>query len=124
MAVYDEHQKALYLIRDHFGVHPLFVTENKGFLAFSSNKAALLALPWVEKSINEQWLADNMTQTFIDRSATFYLNIKSHLAAHWRLISAGQDNMHRYWELDLSYSLPIMSEEEYISQFNTLFLKR
>ncbi|WP_404392358.1 asparagine synthetase B family protein [Pseudoalteromonas phenolica] len=121
IVIYDRQSQALYLIRDHFGVRPLFIAENDQFFAFSSNKAALLALPWVDSSINKQWIADNLTTTEINYHATPYNGISSFSPAHWRFISPEQDTTEKYWQLDINHQLPNCSEQEYIAQFNLLF---
>ncbi|WP_444995379.1 asparagine synthase-related protein [Aliikangiella sp. IMCC44359] len=128
IAIYDSAKHALFVIRDHLGVRPLFIASNDNHFAFASNKAALLALPWVKPQMNEQWLADFLTVTKVDYHTTFYLDIESFSPAHWLLLSSNkqEDNTEiyqRYWQLDFDYQLPEMSEVEYISQFKSLLFE-
>lgn len=128
LVIYDSAKHEIFVIRDHLGVRPLFIASNDNYFAFASNKAALLALPWVSREINEQWLADLLTITKVDYHTSLYIDIESFPPAHWLLQSSNkhEDNaevFQRYWQLEFDYQLPELSEAEYISQFKKLLFE-
>lgn len=52
-AFYDETREEWILFRDHMGIRPLFVYEDKNLFAFSSDIRGLTALPGADRSLNE-----------------------------------------------------------------------
>ena len=120
VAIYNETNHSLFLLRDHLGVRPLFIVETNNFIAFSSNKKALLTLPFADRNIDEQWLADFLTITKVDFSSSFYQGIKSFMPAHWLYVDAQQLESQKYWELDINNEIAGLSDEEYIARFRAL----
>ena len=55
-AIWDEEKRTLTLFRDHMGVRPLFYYENGNKIVFSTDIRGITALPWVDVSVNEDWL--------------------------------------------------------------------
>lgn len=57
-ALYDKAEKKLFLVRDRFGVKPLYFTQFNDSLAAASEQRALLKLPAVQRTINTEALSD------------------------------------------------------------------
>lgn len=120
-AVWDNQAQQLFLARDHIGIRPLFVAETSRYFAFASNKQALLALPWVDSSVNEQWVADLLCITKVSKTDTLYRGIQAVEPAHWMVRNTGQERSTGcYWQLQPDTELELSSDEEYIEQFQTL----
>jgi len=51
-ALLDVQEKVLYLVRDFFGIKPLYYAFLPGGLAFASEIPPLLSLPWVRRRVN------------------------------------------------------------------------
>lgn len=54
--------KSLVLAREHHGQKPLYYTMNNKLFAFSNAMESLLALPAIEKTFNERFIAKSMTR--------------------------------------------------------------
>lgn len=123
IGIYDQQAHALFLIRDHHGVRPLFFTENSQYFAFASTKKALLSLPWIDRTTNEQWIADFLADMVTDASLTTYQGLKSLGPAHRLLLEQGRAHIKQYWQLDLSRETCCQTDEEYIEHFTALLFE-
>ena len=59
-AIWDDRTQKLFCVRDHMGVKPFFYYRDDNYFAFASELKGLLALPDIDKSINEQFLYNRM----------------------------------------------------------------
>jgi len=57
-AIYDRHQRRLFLARDRFGIRPLFLTEHQGQLLFASEIKSLRAYPGLNLELEPAALAE------------------------------------------------------------------
>ena len=57
LVVYDHEVGEAWLARDRIGVRPLYYTLSDNLLAVSSRPGGLLALPEVDRRVNERWVA-------------------------------------------------------------------
>lgn len=110
--------------RDHVGARPLFIAENNEYLAFSSNKKALLALPWVSRSENHQWIADLLCLVKVDKHTTYYQDISSFLPAYFRSFTIDshnkKDTYRQYWSLNADHTIELASDKAYAETFYEL----
>lgn len=123
LAIYDQKAHSLFLLRDHHGVRPLFLAEWGPYLAFSSNVPALLSLPWVDKTTNNQWLADLLTNTLATVDETLYQGIRALAPAHSLWTSPVETQKKRYWQLNLHQEARFPREEDYADQFRELLFQ-
>jgi asparagine synthase (glutamine-hydrolysing) len=125
-SLYDRRNETLFLVRDHFGVCPLFFTEVEGQLIFGSEIKAILQHPLVKKEVNLTALDQMFTFPGIVSPTTFFKGISSLKPGHYLKVTAGQTSLHEYW--DLEYPLEQEQEEEkpeayYIEKLEELFSK-
>ncbi|GAA4644455.1 asparagine synthase-related protein [Pontixanthobacter gangjinensis] len=120
IAILDRSANHLYLIRDQMGVRPLFIASNQEFFAFASNQAALLALPWVDRTLDETWIADTLLACKVDVTSTAYRGIAMLPAAHWMAIEINVHEPQRYWQLELKHEHVERTDAEYIAEFRDL----
>ena len=120
LAIMNVETNTLFLIRDHLGVRPLFIARNNNFVAFASNKKALLALPWVDCSINKTWVADLLEVCKVEVEPTLYNGIETFPAAHCQSSSCTGSNRKKYWELKIEGNNPQLSDDEYVDAFKRL----
>lgn len=121
--IYQPEIHHLLIARDHLGVRPLFITETNDFIAFASNKPALVALPFIDKAINEQWLADYITITKVEHHSSFYQEINSFPPASYLQLIDQKVNYQQYWCLDITHSLTEKTDDEYIAEFKCLLFE-
>jgi asparagine synthase (glutamine-hydrolysing) len=76
-AIYDTREQKLLLVRDRFGIKPLFYTHAPRCLAFASEIRALLQLPQVGYEPDRQAVYDFARLLFIPAPETFYKNIRA-----------------------------------------------
>lgn len=83
-AVYDRQDESLTLVRDAFGIKPLFYSQGKNTFDFASELQALLELLCSKPEINLQQAYDYLVFGHYDSGeVTFYAGVKHLLPAHW-----------------------------------------
>ena len=57
-AIWNDKEKELFLVRDHFGIKPLYYTFVDDTIVFASEIKALLKYPKIEVSIDKQGICE------------------------------------------------------------------
>jgi asparagine synthase (glutamine-hydrolysing) len=70
-ALYDREDDTLYLVRDRFGIKPLYWTEINGGLVFGSELKVLFAHPEVPRTFDSAGLYHQLMQTIVPGSTAF-----------------------------------------------------
>ena len=126
-AIWDAHERTLFLSRDRFGVKPLFLAEGSGSLAFASEIKALLTLPWTSGDPNSEVVGRYLFDATIARGKdTFFRDIECFPAAHSLTISPGGRRWHCYWpaprlNTDLSFGRR-PGDDDRIAEFKSLLI--
>lgn len=75
-AILDSQEEQLYLVRDRFGVKPLYFTETKSYVAFASEVKQLRTLPEYKFELNKQVAYEYLNNYVLDAtSETFEVGI-------------------------------------------------
>jgi asparagine synthase (glutamine-hydrolysing) len=90
-ALYDRHERRLWLVRDRFGEKPLFFHRCSTSLAFASSIPALLQAPWIPREIDPAALAEYLTLRYVVSPRTVLSTISKLPGGH--LLSAGPDGV-------------------------------
>ncbi len=100
-AIYDKEKKSLFVVRDHFGIKPIFYTIINGALAFSSELKTLVAIPGFNKTINQKSLVSCLNYSWVPGNDTMFTGSYKLPPAHY-LTYDGKNGVKiiRYWELD------------------------
>jgi asparagine synthase (glutamine-hydrolysing) len=77
LAIYDRRAQKLLLVRDRFGVKPLFYSAAKDHLAFASEINALREFPGVDTRPDRQAIYDFVALSYIPAPETFYTGIRA-----------------------------------------------
>ena len=77
LAIYDSRKRTLLLVRDRFGIKPLFYAAGPGRLAFASEINALLQLPDIDVRPDPQAIYDFSALFYIPAPQTFYSGIRA-----------------------------------------------
>jgi asparagine synthase (glutamine-hydrolysing) len=76
-AIYDTRTKELLLVRDHFGIKPLFYAAFPNGLAFASEINALRHVPGINLTVDRQAIYDYAALHYIPAPETFYQGIRA-----------------------------------------------
>jgi asparagine synthase (glutamine-hydrolysing) len=112
-AIWDSHERALFLSRDRLGKKPLFYAELPGGFAFASEMKALFPiLPDVRpnlklvKDVSGNFLYDNTEECVVE-------GIKRFPAGHYGWLKRENLSIHRWWcTLDHTMDVPPCFEEQ------------
>jgi asparagine synthase (glutamine-hydrolysing) len=82
--VYDRQEESLWLVRDAFGIKPLFYSLADTSLCFASEMPALLKLLPLRPELDVQQAYDYLVYgSYDDQARTFYKGVKHLLPGHW-----------------------------------------
>lgn len=104
-ALFDHQTHRLWVVRDPLGVKPLYFVRRDGFFAFASEIKALLALPCIERRLDESSMYHYLTFANAPAPETFFQGIEKLEAGTY--IELGQNRQfrtRRYW--DPSHFIP------------------
>jgi len=100
IALYDRSQKVLILVRDQFGISPLFYTIINGRIVFASEIKAILEYPGVKRKLNLKAVDQLMNFPGIVSPVTFFDDIFSLQSGHLlRIKMNGEMRDMEYWDL-------------------------
>ncbi|MEY2192777.1 lasso peptide isopeptide bond-forming cyclase [Neobacillus sp. BF23-41] len=125
--IWDERKRKLFGARDFSGVRTLYFLRNRQKFAFCTVIHPLFSLPYIEKVMNEQWLAQFLAISGpvgeVDTSLTPYKDIEQLPPSHCITIVGDKINITRYCKLTLSEPLKLKSNGEYVEAFQEVFQK-
>ncbi len=101
LALFDQRRQALYLVRDRFGIKPLYYTVQNGSVIFGSEIKALLGHPAVQARLDDETV-QSMLATIIPPGATLFAGIRQVEPGCFLKISRGQVRQSKYWRLPLA----------------------
>lgn len=101
-AIYDRRQESVFLVRDRFGVRPLFYTVRDGTLYFASEVKAILASGEVEAAPDLRGLDEVFTFWAARAPRTPFRGIRSLEPGSFGIWRDGSLRLGRFW--DASYS--------------------
>lgn len=102
-ALYDRNEDRLMLVRDRFGIKPLYWTEVNGTLVFGSELKVLFAHPEVPRRFNAQGVYHQLMQTIVPGSTAFE-GIHQVPPGHVLEVQRRNGRLHisqrKYWDMD------------------------
>ena len=119
-ALYDKNKNQIFLVRDRFGIKPLYFTLYKDNLYFASEIKALMPF-----GINMVWDPNSilmMNHAIYPQDKTCFKNIFSVKPGHYLAGTASGIQQHCYWDLDYSKNNSIksrLSSADYIQEFKS-----
>lgn len=101
-ALLDETKDQLFLVRDRFGIKPLYYTIQDNKLLFASELKAIHVSNKVSKEIDFSSFADYFVYRYIPSPKTIWKGIQKLAPAHYVGIDLSnlEAELHEYWELD------------------------
>jgi asparagine synthase (glutamine-hydrolysing) len=124
MAIWDKHDKRLFLARDRFGKKPLFYAFEKGQFIFASEMKAIL--PFLEKpeaSAHFHWCRQNI-YVYEATEKCLIEGIKRFPAGHYAYLDVATQSLKpvKYWHLLENLQTPPPQYSDQIEQFRELFV--
>lgn len=110
-ALWDERLQQLFLVRDRFGIKPLFYYEQDGNLSFASELKALTSDPDINLTLDETAIYDFFTYRYIPTPKTIYQNIKKLPPGHYAIFKNGKLALTQYWDLPFDQDSRISEAE-------------
>lgn len=121
MVIYSEKSSKIYLIRDHFGVVPLYYTINeRSELIFSSDIGRILKSGLVQPEFFQDAVDEYLAYRYIRPPFTFCKNIFQVEPAHVLIFDSDlKINKTQYWKLPEEFNMDVtFSEEKIIEEFH------
>ena len=114
IALWDERNHELWLIRDRIGVKPLCYSIHHGRIVFASEIKALLLDPSQQRAVNEEALYHYLSFLTTPVPETLFQGVQKLASGTWlRVRDDGHIQEHRYWDVwDHTRPLVGVSEEE------------
>lgn len=95
-AIWDEDKQQVMIVRDHFGIKPLYYAVVDNTLLFASEIKSLLIHPNLKREIDLTALDQYLTTLYVPEPRTIFQAIKSLPAGHL-LIAKSEVNLKKYW---------------------------
>jgi asparagine synthase (glutamine-hydrolysing) len=109
-AIWDDHERRLFLARDRMGVKPLYYSRQGDLFAFASEIRALLPLNGAPE-LDKRALADYLTLLWVPDPRTAFKGIRKLPPGHFAWVGKDGLEIRSYW--DLRFAPEDRSEEEW-----------
>jgi len=99
LGIWDETTRELVLVRDRFGIKPLFYAHLADRLVFGSELKAIVTDPAVPREIDPEALDLYLTLGYIPAPWTIYRHVRALLPGHEAIWRAGRFSARRWYDL-------------------------
>jgi asparagine synthase (glutamine-hydrolysing) len=108
LAIWDQAEQTLHLVRDHLGIKPLYYALVEGVLVFASEIKALTALPLLRRhlSLDQESVQAYLHLTYIPGERSIYREIRRLPPGHRAWFRDGVLHMEPFWSPDEALSQP------------------
>ena len=120
-AVWNSRERSLFCARDPMGVRPFYYIATDRLFAFGSELKAILTVPGVSATIDEEQVALFLGWSQDDRSRTIFRELMRLPAGHTLLVTAENVRVERYWYPESSPDVRFASDAEYVEAFRDCF---
>jgi len=98
-ALWDPHERSLLVMRDRFGVKPLYYVSTPQFFAFASEIKALLQIPGVRAEVDGQAVAEYLAFRHVLEPSTFFGGVRQLPGGHYIHLEPGsrEVKIRRWW---------------------------
>lgn len=123
--IWDEREQKLFGARDFSGMRTLYYYKSRDHVAFCTTIEPLLELPFIEKKLNEAWLAEYLSITVVvdtaDPFLTPYQMIQEVPPSHSITVEKGAVRFTRYCSLTSGKKLNYRSNQDYVEAFQEVY---
>jgi asparagine synthase (glutamine-hydrolysing) len=100
LALWDASARRLVLMRDRFGVKPLYYGESSEGLAFGSEIKAILLAGGVDTSLDDQSLSEYLWYGNTHGNRTIYNGVRALEPGYWLIIENQQRRIEPWWRIE------------------------
>lgn len=122
-AIWDERSAEVILVRDHFGIKPLYVYEDGQKILFCSEIKGLLAQSELELDINPAGVQDYLVFRYTQAPLTIFSRIRRLEPGSFVRIKDGLCTQFKYWDVEYAANPKSYSVAEYVEQARANLLK-
>ncbi len=99
--IWDDNKKMLMLVRDRFGIKPLYYFQDSSTFIFASEIKAIIEDPQVPRNLDHKSICDYLTYRYIPCPGTIWKDVKKVQPGHYLLIDEqGNIQIKKYWSLE------------------------
>ncbi|WP_090082276.1 asparagine synthase-related protein [Lentibacillus persicus] len=125
--IWDEKNQKLFGARDFSGTRSLYFHHNNERFAFCTVMEPLLRLPYIQRDVNEEWLAEYLAIStmidVVDVSKTVIKDIQQVPPSHTVTVINGKVILSKYQVLSFDNKIRFKTNDEYIEAFRDIFQK-
>lgn len=100
-AIWDNHKKTLYCVRDRLGIKPLYFSKTESSFIFASEAKAILKHPSISTRLNPEAFIDFLTTGYVIGSKSIFAGInKLDPGTFLHFKPNGQISSHKYWNIE------------------------
>lgn len=122
IALWDDRNKSLHLVRDHLGKKPLFYASRGRALFFASEAKALFENPALTPAVDEEALHFFLNCRWTPGDMTLFAGVRQLEPGCHLAYADGRFAVRRYWELTLRTDHSL-SEAEHVERVRELFTR-
>ena len=122
-AIWDTRRQALFAARSPIEAPSLVYAARAATFAFATMPSGLHALPFIQRSLDEESVARLLTRIGSRPDDTLYRGILRLPTGHWLLADRDGVRTECYWRPDLAPEIRYGRDEEYLEAFNDLFAR-
>ncbi|MBF0631414.1 MAG: asparagine synthase (glutamine-hydrolyzing) [Magnetococcales bacterium] len=100
-ALFDRNARSLYLVRDHFGVKPLFYHQTEGRTVFASEPLAMFGPGMSVPDLEPVDLDHYFTFNYLPAPLSGLRGVRQLPGGHFLELTVGGSRLQRYWQLPL-----------------------
>ena len=101
--IYDKKKKLTWIVRDRFGIKPLYYSITNDFLVFSSSLDSMIASDIINSEIDATSVKLYMLLSFIPTPNTLYRNIFKLRPGHQIVYKENQVTISKYWDINYEH---------------------
>jgi len=112
LAIYDSHNKTVFMARDRMGIKPLLITYDKDKLLFASEMKALFAMG-IRKEIDKESLLGYLQMNYVPAHQTMIRNVFKLQPGHYIWIENGNVTQKQYYKIPYEAGSIIQNSDNY-----------
>jgi len=118
IAIWDNHQKALYLIRDRVGEKPLHYFNESNRVVFGSEIKSILAAG-IDKKVDHNALDSFLSFNYVVPPSTLFKGVKHVMPGTYLKVTEQDVKETRWWDI-ASTEQQVKTEKQWIDEFNNI----